>query len=61
MYRALSKWCGWFGGWGSESDIAEVLNREPEWQLIRTDIAWSLWFYFVPRKKLLMILHKPAG
>jgi hypothetical protein len=26
-YKATSKWCGFWGGWGSEKDIAEHIAQ----------------------------------
>jgi len=41
-YRVISKWCGWFGGWGSESDIAWMLNDKGEGgRLVRSESGLS--------------------
>ena len=59
-YRVESKWSGIFGGWGSESDIAQLINQvaADDWRLIRTENIRALWFWFLPRPKLLMIFER---
>lgn len=56
-YLVESKWTGFLGGWGSEADIAKRMNYHTRegWELIRTESKLFLWFWFVPRVKLLMI------
>jgi hypothetical protein len=64
MYEVESKWCGWWGGWGSEHDIAELANARASegWRLISTKSQICAWFWFLPRKKLLLIFEKvPAS
>ena len=60
MYHVISRWAGWQGGWGSESDIANVLNEKAAagWRLVRSETWFCLWFFFVPRKKLLLIFEQ---
>ncbi len=62
MYHVISRWAGWFGGWGSESDIAQVLNEQAAvgWKLIRTETWLCFWWFFLPRKKLLLIFEQAA-
>jgi len=61
-YAVDSKWSGWFGGWGSETDIAAVINvRAREgWTLVRTESQRCGWWWFLWRIKLLMIFERPA-
>jgi len=64
MYKVVSKWCGWWGGWwggwGSESDITGLVNAQAGegWRLISTKSQFCGWFWFLPRKKLLLIFEK---
>jgi len=69
-YRVVSKWCGWFGGWGSESDIAWLLNDSGEGgRLVRSESGLFLWWWLIPRRKVLFVferstpipLDKPIG
>lgn len=59
-YRVESKWSGWAGGWGSESDIAGIMNgfAGQGWRLISTKNVHALWFWIVPRPKLLMVFER---
>jgi len=59
-YTVISKWCGWFGGWGSENDVAEIMNglARHGWRLLRTDVALCAWWWWLPRKKLLMVFQR---
>ena len=61
-YGVDSKWTGWVGGWGSESDIASILNdwAEEGWRLVRSEAALCWWFWMIPRKKLLMVFERRA-
>ena len=62
QYRVTSKWCGFFGGWGSESDIARHIETETTsgWQLVRTESKVLFWFWFLPRPKVLFIYERTA-
>ena len=61
-YKVETKWAGWLGGWGSESDVAAILNREAKegWRLARIDSKRALWWWlpFMPRIKLLMVFER---
>ena len=59
-YSVESKWVGWFGGYGSESDIASRMNAMSQqgWQLARTEVARATWFWFLPRLKMLMVWER---
>jgi hypothetical protein len=59
-YQATTKWCGWWGGWGSEADIAAVINgmASQGWRLASSKNLLALWFWVVPRPKLLMIFER---
>jgi hypothetical protein len=59
-YTVDSKWTGWVGGWGSEGDIAEVLNRRAAqgWRLTRTESQRCMWNWCLPRIKLLLIFER---
>ena len=61
-YLVISKWTGWFGGWGSEADIADMMNEVAAdgWRLVRTENGPFVWFWlpsFV-RRKLLMVFER---
>lgn len=62
QYRVITKWTGWVAGWGSESDIAGILNAEAQqgWRLSRTESQRSAWMWFFPRIKLLMVFERQA-
>jgi hypothetical protein len=61
-YRVESKWCGFWGGWGSERDLAGICNAVAGegWRLIKTERAWFAWFWFLPRPKVLLIFERAA-
>ena len=61
-YRVTSMWCGWWGGWGSEDDIARHIERETteRWHLASTKMSLRLWFWVVPRPKVLFIYSRSA-
>ena len=61
-YRATSMWCGWWGGWGSEDDIAKHIERETteRWDLVSTKVSLRFWFWVVPRPKVLFIYSRSA-
>lgn len=60
-YIVESKWTGWFGGWGSETDIASImtLRSTTGWRLVRTESKPFAWFWCIPRVKLLMVWERP--
>lgn len=60
MYHVVTRWAGWIGGWGSESDIAQVLNEKAAagWKLVRSESQFCGWWFFLPRKKLLLIFEQ---
>lgn len=60
-YLVNSKWSGWFGGWGSEDDISDILDNAAEdgWRLIRTESIRQFWWWVFPRPKLLLIFERP--
>lgn len=63
-YVVESKWCGWGGGWGSESDIARIMNRRAAqgYRLVATESkrCWCLVLLLLPvwRVKLLMMFER---
>jgi hypothetical protein len=61
-YAVESKWTGFWGGWGSEDDIAERINARARegWRLIRTESKYFNWWliFWFPRAKLLMIFER---
>ncbi len=61
-YAVVSKWTGFFGGWGSEDDIGVVVNElaDKGFRLVRSESARFLWFWFVPRVKVLMFFEHQA-
>ena len=63
QYKVTSKWCGVWGGWGSETDIAGHIERETNsgWRLVRTEARRALWFWFLPRPKMLFIYERESG
>jgi hypothetical protein len=67
-YHVESKWCGWFGGWGSERDIAAVANAMSAqgWRLVSTKHLHALWWLLplpIPfvRPKLLLVFERGAA
>ena len=52
-YRVESKWTALFGGWGMESDIAEILNNAASegWRLVRTQRSWFNLLLIFERQK----------
>ena len=59
-YNVRSKWAGWFGGWGSEGDVAAIMDETAThgWRLVRTESIHALWFWFIPRPKLLFVFER---
>ncbi len=59
-YMVESRWTGWWGGYGGEGDIGKLLNiRAGEgWRLVRTETQHFLWFFFLPRVKLLLVWER---
>ena len=59
-YLASSKWCGWWGGWGSENDIARHIEAQAAggYRLVRTESRTSWWFFCIPRPKMLFIFER---
>ena len=56
-YAVTSKWCGWRGGWGSESDIASHIDQRARdgYRLVRTESITRWWWWLVPRPKIVFI------
>jgi len=63
QYKITSKWCGFWGGWGSESDIGRHVEQETSggWRLSRTESKTLLWFWFLPRPKVLFFYERGAS
>ncbi len=59
-YHVISKWTGWFGGWGSESDIAQMMTElaGAGWRLVRSENALFAWWWFYPRRKVLFVFER---
>ena len=62
QYLVTSKWCGWFGGWGSENDIGHHVETTATggYRLIRTESRRCWWFWFIPRPKVLFIYERES-
>lgn len=62
QYKVVSKWCGWFGGWGSERDIAAVLNAAGAegLHLVRSENGLFLWMWIIPRRKVVFVFEGQA-
>ena len=62
QYQATSKWCGWWGGWGSETDIARHIEGTTAegWQLVETKNTMRFWWWIIPRPKILFIYSRPV-
>ena len=62
MYKVTSKWCGFFGGWGSESDIAAHMEAAAQtgYRLVRTESQRAWWYWCLPRNKMLFIYERVA-
>jgi hypothetical protein len=50
----------WFLGWGSEKDIAEHIAQETRdsWHLIGNESRLALWFWVIPRSKMLFMYQR---
>ena len=61
-YLVSSKWCGWFGGWGSENEIARHIESTSTggYRLIRSESHLRWWFMFIPRPKVLFIYERES-
>lgn len=59
-YKVISKWTGWGGGWGSESDLAAMANAlgAEGWRLVRSEATGFRWFWLVPRRKVLLFFER---
>lgn len=59
-YTVISKWCGWFGGWGSETDIAAMLTAQGAqgWRLVRSENGLFGWWWWLPRRKVLFVFER---
>jgi len=62
QYRVTSKWCGFWGGFGSEHAIVKHLEGETVggWSLVGSKIHLRLWFWVIPRPKILFIYSRSA-
>ncbi|MBF8255121.1 MAG: hypothetical protein HW375_28 [Anaerolineales bacterium] len=60
QYLVISKWCGWYGGWGSESDIAALCNAQGAqgWRLVRSENGLFAWMYIILRRKVLLFFER---
>jgi hypothetical protein len=62
-YHVESVWAGWlFGGWDSESQIEDILNRlaGEGWRLISTQSQHFAWWPPFIRPKLLLVFERRA-
>jgi len=59
-YRVTSKWCGWWGGWGKEITIIRHIEETTVegWQLTETKSMTRLWWWVLPRPKMLFIYSR---
>lgn len=59
-YRAEQLWAGWWGGWGMDRHIEGRLNSlaVEGWRLVDSRSCLRLWFWIVPRPKLLLFFEK---
>ena len=59
-YKTITKWAGWWGGWGSENDIADIINEEARagWRLVRWESMRLFWWWFLPRLNMLFIFER---
>jgi len=59
-YVVESKWVGFWGGYGSEDDVARILNRRAAqgYRLVGTKTERSLWMWCMPRIKLLFFFER---
>lgn len=60
-YHVEHVWAGFWGGWGSESRIQDLLNRlgAQGWRLTSTKTRLFFWFIF-PRPKLLLFFERTS-
>ena len=61
-YKTITRWAGWWGGWGSEDSIAGTINEEARagWRLVRWESMRLFWWWFLPRPKMLFIFERPG-
>ena len=67
-YEVTSKWCGWWGGWGSEAAIIRhieettmaTITGSEGWRLIETRSTMRFWWWIIPRPKILFIYSRPV-
>ena len=54
-YLVESQWAGWWGGYGEEHVLANHLERRAAegWRLAKVERGIYLWFWYIPRTKLL--------
>lgn len=59
-YKAIQFWAGWWGGFGSNGSINAQVNEVAAdgWRLIDSRSSIRLWFWFIPRPKLLLFFEK---
>lgn len=59
-YMAESQWAGWFSRYGSEHLITHTLNMiaNDGWRLVQVERFWALWFWLIPRPKLLYVFER---
>ena len=68
QYEVTSKWCGWWGRWGSEAAIIRHIEETTRatitgsegWRLIETRSTMRFWWWIIPRPKILFIYSRPA-
>jgi len=59
-YRVEQQWAGWWGGFGGNGTISGKLNElaADGWQLVDSRSHIRLWFWIIPRPKLLLFFEK---
>ena len=59
-YMVTSKWCGFWGGFGSERDIAQHIEQltDQGWRLVDMEAHTSLWWWVLPRPKVLFVYER---
>ena len=60
QYKVVSRWCGWWGGFGPDEAIARCIEQETAggWRLTSTASAARLWLWCIPRPRVLFVFER---
>ena len=62
QYKAVSRWCGWWGGFGSDQAITRRIEQETPggWRLVSTASAVRFWLWCIPRPRVMFVFEREA-